>query len=181
MAAACQNPGDKSTNLTDREVDLRWRCGHVPSAPERGLPPAHDPKALNWLLRRAVRGYRGPVGGALGDAGFGDLPQQGIWAVSALAESKPGLSGRDLVAGMGISKQAVSQLVDTSGGRPGTWRRRPSPVDRRRTLLHLTPRGRGAVRVIDEAVAGVEPQWPPRSALDELLRLYRALQDLDDE
>ena len=29
------------------------------------LPPAHDPKALSWILRRAVRRYRAPVAAAL--------------------------------------------------------------------------------------------------------------------
>ena len=151
-----------------------------PARTDPGLPPAHDPKALNWLLRRAVRGFRGPVAGALEGAGYGDLPQQGIWAVGALAESKPGLSGRDLVARMGISKQAVSQLVDTLVD-AGYVARRPSPEDRRRTLLHLTPRGRGVVRVIDEAVAGVEAGMAAKMGRDELLHLYRALEKLDDE
>ena len=150
-----------------------------PARTDPGLPPAHDPKALNWLLRRAVRGYRGPVTGALEGAGFGDLPQQGIWALSALAESKPGLSGRDLVARMGISKQAVSQLVDILVA-AGYVARRPSPEDRRRTLLHLTPRGRGAVRVIDGAVAQVEAAMAAKIGRDELLHLYRALEELDD-
>ena len=109
------------------------------SRPETGLPPAPDPQALSWLLRRAVRRYAAPVAEALDGAGFGDLPQRGVWAVSALAQSKPGLSGRDLVNRMGISKQAVSQLVESLVAM-GYVARRPAPDDRRRTLLQLTTR-----------------------------------------
>lgn len=144
-----------------------------------GLPPAHDPNALNWLLRRAVRRYRAPVTAALERGGFGDLPQQGIWAVSALAQSSPGLSGRDLVARMGISKQAVSQLIETLVAADFVARR-PSAEDRRRTLLHLTSRGRSAARIIDEAVAATEADMLAQIGRDGLVQLYRALLELDE-
>src|ERR1700735_4667123 len=107
------------------------------------LPPARNPQALSWLLRRAVRRYASPVSEALAAGGFGDLPQRGFWAVSALAQAEPGLSGRDLVARMGISKQAVSQLIETLVTM-GYVVRSPAPDDRRRTLLRLTTRGRSA-------------------------------------
>jgi DNA-binding MarR family transcriptional regulator len=144
-----------------------------------GLPPAHDPNALNWLLRRAVRRYRAPVTGALEQGGFSDLPQQGIWAVSALAQSSPGLSGRDLVARMGISKQAVSQLIETLVAADYVARH-PSPEDRRRTLLRLTSRGRRAARVIDEAVAAMEAEMLENIGRDALSQLYRSLLELDE-
>jgi DNA-binding MarR family transcriptional regulator len=80
---------------------------------------------------------------------------------------------------MSISKQAVSQLVDTLVA-AGYVARRPSPEDRRRTLLHLTSRGRKAVRVIDEAVAGVEAEMAARIGHDGLRQLYRWLEVLDE-
>ncbi|MGH9017207.1 MAG: MarR family winged helix-turn-helix transcriptional regulator [Acidimicrobiales bacterium] len=147
---------------------------HDPAA----LPPAHDPAALTWLLRHAVRRYRSTVAEALLSAGYGDLPQQGIWAVSALAQATPGVSGRDLVARMDISKQAVSQLMDTLVD-GGFVARRPSTGDRRRTLLVLTPRGRRVARVIDRAVAGVEAAMAAAIGAERLGLLYGALQDLD--
>jgi DNA-binding MarR family transcriptional regulator len=146
--------------------------------PQPFLPPAHDPKALSWILRRAVRRYRTPVAAALQRRGFSDLPQQGVWAVCALARSTPGLSGRDLVTRMDISKQAVSQLVDTLVT-AGYVVRRPSPEDRRRTLLSLTARGRRALRVIDETVAEVEVGLAAKIGDDGLRRLYLALEELD--
>jgi DNA-binding MarR family transcriptional regulator len=144
------------------------------------LPAAHDPKALSWILRRAVRRYRTPVAVALQRRDFGDLPQQGVWAVCALGQSTPGLSGRDLVTRMDISKQAVSQLVDTLVT-AGYVVRRPSPDDRRRTLLLLTARGRRAVRVIDETVADVEAELAAKIGGDTLRQLYIALEELDIE
>jgi DNA-binding MarR family transcriptional regulator len=143
------------------------------------LPPARDPQALSWLLRRAVRRYASPVSEALAAGGFGDLPQRGVWAVSALAQSKPGLSGRDLVNRMGISKQAVSQLVERLVAM-GYVARRPAPDDRRRTLLQLTTRGRGAARIIDENVARIEADMAGTLGRERLLQLHRALVELDE-
>ena len=143
------------------------------------LPPARNPQALSWLLRRAVRRYAAPVSEALAAGGFGDLPQRGFWAVSALAEAEPGLSGRDLVARMGISKQAISQLVETLVTL-GYVARRPSADDRRRTLLHLTSRGRGAARIIDTTVAEIEETMANAIGRERLRALHRALVELDE-
>jgi DNA-binding MarR family transcriptional regulator len=119
------------------------------------------------------------VAEALDSAGFGDLPQRGVWAVSALAQSKPGLSGRDLVTRMGISKQAISQLVE-SLVTMGYVARRPAPDDRRRTLLQLTARGRGAARIIDETVARMEAGMANTLGRERLHQLHRALVELDE-
>lgn len=146
---------------------------------EPGLPPAHDPQALSWLLRRAVRRYAPPVAQALDANGFGDLPQRGFWAVSALAQAEPGLSGRDLVARMGISKQAVSQLIETLVTM-GYVARQPAPDDRRRTLLRLTTRGRSAARIIDRTVAETEATMATTVGWDRLRQLHAALVDLDE-
>jgi DNA-binding MarR family transcriptional regulator len=81
---------------------------------------------------------------------------------------------------MDISKQAVSQLVDTLVT-AGYVVRRPSPEDRRRTLLLLTARGRRAVRVIDETVADVEAELAAKIGGDTLRQLYIALEELDIE
>jgi DNA-binding MarR family transcriptional regulator len=146
--------------------------------PEAGLPPAHDPDALSWLLRRTVRRYAAPVADALEAGGFGDIPQRGVWAVSALARAEPGLSGRDLVTRMGISKQAVSQLIDTLVT-TGYVARHPAPDDRRRTLLHLTTRGQSAARIIDDTVARLEAEMESVIGRAQLHALHGALLQLD--
>jgi DNA-binding MarR family transcriptional regulator len=146
---------------------------------DTGLPPAHDPDALSWLLRRTVRRYAAPIAKALAEAGFGDLPQQGVWAVGALAQTEPGLSGRDLVMRMGISKQAVSQLVDTLVTMEYVARQ-PAPDDRRRTLLHLTARGSGAARVIDDTAARLEADMEAIIGPERLRALHEALLEFDE-
>jgi DNA-binding MarR family transcriptional regulator len=143
------------------------------------LPPARNPQALSWLLRRAVRRYASPVSEALAAGGFGDLPQRGVWAVSALAQAEPGLSGRDLVTRMGISKQAISQLVETLVSL-GYVARRPAADDRRRTVLQLTTRGRGAARIIDARVAATEEAMENTIGRERLQELHRALVELDE-
>jgi DNA-binding MarR family transcriptional regulator len=148
-----------------------------PVQADTGLPPAHDPQALSWLLRRTVRRYAAPVADALEAGGFGDLPQRGVWAVSALAPAEPGLSGRDLVARMGISKQAVSQLIDTLVT-TGYVARGPAPDDRRRTLLHLTTRGASAARIIDDTVARLEGEMEAVIGRAPLHALHEALLQL---
>lgn len=150
-----------------------------PAQTGSGLPPAHDPQALNWLLRRAVRRFAAPVSEALEAGGFGDLPQRGVWAVSVLAQAESGLSGRDLVTRMGISKQAVSQLID-SLVTMAYVARLPATDDRRRTLLRLTARGCDASRIIDEAVAAMEAAMAVTIGRDRLQELQRALRDLEE-
>jgi DNA-binding MarR family transcriptional regulator len=132
---------------------------------------------LHWLLRRTVRGYRKPVLAALQRNGLGDLLQQGVWAISALATPGLKISARDLVTRMDISKQAVSQLVDTLVEQ-GYVARHPDTEDRRRTLLVLTPRGQAAAQVIGEAMSEVESKMAVRIG-DEIGKLHHLLKDLD--
>jgi DNA-binding MarR family transcriptional regulator len=126
-----------------------------------------------------VRRYAAPVLEALEAGGFGDLPQRGVWAISALARSDRGLSARDLVIRMGISKQAVSQLIDTLVTAHYVTRL-PAPDDRRRTLLQLTTRGHGAARVIEQATLQMEAAMSEKIGSERLQELHRTLRDLDE-
>jgi DNA-binding MarR family transcriptional regulator len=126
-----------------------------------------------------VRRYASPVSEALAAGGFGDLPQRGVWAVSALAQAEPGLSGRDLVTRLGISKQAISQLVETLVTL-GYVDRRAAANDRRRTLLHLTARGADAARIIDVTVAEIEEAMANTIGRERLHELHGALAELDE-
>ena len=87
--------------------------------------------------------------------------------------------GRDLVTGLGISKQAVSQLVE-SLVTMGYIARHPAPDDRRRTLLRLTVRGRGAAQIIDDTVADMEAAMAAAIGGEALRALHGALHDLDE-
>jgi DNA-binding MarR family transcriptional regulator len=80
---------------------------------------------------------------------------------------------------MGISKQAISQLIETLVTL-GYVARRPAADDRRRTLLHLTSRGRDAARIIDTTVARMEETMANSIGRERLQELHRALAELDE-
>jgi DNA-binding MarR family transcriptional regulator len=154
-------------------------------------PPGRDPRPadpaqfqqteLVWLLRRITRRFGVAVRHGLDEAGHSRLPQQGFWAVSALAEKDhtPGQLGDR----MQITKQAVSQLVETLVDL-GYVQRQADPVDRRRVVMTLTVQGRDAAGVIAEAITGLRievgrtigtQQWA------HLEHLLAAVSDLEPE
>ena len=151
------------------------QCGQGDAEP----PAVVDPSGLSWLLRRALRRYRAPTAASLRGAGFGDLPQQGTWVIAALSVPDRVLSARDLVTILDVSKQAVGQLVDGLVD-AGYVARRPDLADGRRSLLELTPRGRGAAAVIATATARVEADLASVLGTDGLADLHALLRRLDD-
>ena len=89
----------------------------------------------------------------MGERGFDELPQPGYWALMILSRGRTDAS--QLIAEMGVSKQAVSKLVDALVTL-GFVDRRPNTSDRRRTDLRLSAKGRQAADVIGEAVRTTE-------------------------
>jgi DNA-binding MarR family transcriptional regulator len=113
------------------------------------------PTGLVWLLRQATRRFGVAVRRDLDEAGHTQLPQQGFWAVSALAERDQ--TAGQLVDRMQITKQAVSQLLETLVDL-GYVERHRVPGDRRRVIVALTDRGTEAARVIGHAIEGLEAE-----------------------
>lgn len=142
-----------------------------PSQPEATLP-------LPWLLRRANQRFRAETRAHLASAGFGELPQPGFWALTAIDRGVRQASR--LVGEMGISKQAVSQLLDTLVA-SGFVERRPDPTDRRRTELTLTPKGRRAVKEISAATHATERDFVARLGQESYALLARMLEVLTHE
>jgi len=111
-------------------------------------------------LMRAARGtYAAAIRGPLTENGFEDIPRDGVFALSAIGLTE--VSGGQLGRWLGVSKQAVSQLLDTLVLR-GYVERSIDPVDRRRMRLMLTDRGtqvtslcRQAVERVERRVAGI--------------------------
>jgi DNA-binding MarR family transcriptional regulator len=118
----------------------------------------HDRTGFPGMLRAARRAYGNAIRIAFEDAGFDDMPRNGAYVLARVYEDEApfGRLSREL----GISKPAVSQLVDTLVMR-GYLERSADSTDGRRALLHLTPRGRAAATVSWEAATAVD---------DELLR-----------
>ena len=138
---------------------------------------------LPQLMREVRDVYRHAVARALADAGCDDVPRNGPFVLADLdqATSDPKFSSQaDVVASLGLSKQAASQLIDTLVLRE-YLERRNDPVDRRRMEVRLTERGRTAANAIRTAIDAVEAGLAQLISADELhglragLAAYRAI------
>jgi DNA-binding MarR family transcriptional regulator len=144
----------------------------------QGLSDGPAPLPLPWLLRRVNQRYRAEIAGRLAAAQLGDLPQPGTWALMAIArgEAEP----NQLMARMGVSKQAISKLVDRLVASDFV-ERTPNRTDRRRTDLTLTDKGREAVRVMTTAVGATEEAIVTEVGADSFADLTRMLAQLAGE
>jgi DNA-binding MarR family transcriptional regulator len=111
------------------------------------------------LLRAARLGYGSAVRLALAEAGYDDLPANGSYVLSGVARTGAPLG--EIIKGLGASKQAAGQLVDTLAVR-GYLDRAIDPEDRRRLTVSLTERGRAAALVIRTAVDQVDADLSSR-------------------
>lgn len=123
----------------------------------------HQSVVITPLLAAARSTYAVAVRQALTHAGFEDVPARGPFVLGAVANHGSTLS--EAVAGLRVSKQAASQLVDTLVSR-GYLERTPDPGDRRRVTVTLTDRGRAAAIETRDAVAGVDAALVERVGAD---------------
>lgn len=116
--------------------------------------------------------YRSTIGRLLAESGFQELPQPGYWALMLL--DRGAIDAGQLMAGMGVSKQAVSKLIDilvTSG----FVTRRPNRADRRRTELLLSAKGRKAAHLIEDAARATEEAFIAQLGADQFANVVQAL------
>jgi DNA-binding MarR family transcriptional regulator len=145
--------------------------------------PWYEDAPLPQLMREARDVYRRAVARALAGTGCDDVPRNGPLVLADLdqAASDPTFSSQaDVVATLGLSKQAASQLIDTLVLRD-YLERRNDPEDRRRMEVRLTERGRTASIAIRTAIDAVETGLAQLISADELhgmragLAAYRAI------
>jgi DNA-binding MarR family transcriptional regulator len=119
--------------------------------------PWYEDVPVPLLMREARDVYRDAVHATLADAGCDDVPRNGAFVLAGLhSAAEPTFSPQaDVVASLGLSKQAASQLIDTLVLREYV-ERRTDPEDRRRMGVRLTERGRTAAVAIHEAIASVD-------------------------
>jgi DNA-binding MarR family transcriptional regulator len=120
-------------------------------------PATHqeDDVVIPALLRAARGSYAQAIRLHLGQAGFDDLPRNGGFVLGGMANH--GGSAVDMIRGLGVSKQAASQLIDTLVLR-GYLTREMNPDDRRRMTLELTERGRGAAEAVRSGVEMIDAE-----------------------
>jgi DNA-binding MarR family transcriptional regulator len=154
-------------------------------SPSRSERAWYENVPVPQLMREARDVYRDAVREALETAGCDDIPRNGVFVLTGLDQGtkKPAFSPQaDVVASLGLSKQAASQLIDTLVLRD-YLERRNDPVDRRRMEVRLTDRGRTAAIAIQKAVDGIEAALAQLVTADELrglragLAAYRAIRE----
>jgi DNA-binding MarR family transcriptional regulator len=117
-------------------------------------------------LMRAARGvYAQSMRAHLHAVGVDDLPRNGAFVLVGIADA--GGPRQDLPAELGVTKQAVNQVIDTLVAR-GYVERSSDLEDRRRNTLTLTERG---VEALEAVVSGVE-------AVDRLLEEQVSAEDI---
>ncbi len=127
-------------------------------------------------LMRAARGaYAQSVRAQLHAIGVDDLPRNGAFVLAGIDAS--GGPRQDLPTGLGVSKQAVSQVIDVLVHR-GYLTRNPDPADRRRISLELTGRGQEVVHAVLRGVEDVDQRLLERVSADQVEAMRVALATL---
>ncbi len=130
-------------------------------------------------LMRAARGaYAQSIRAQLHAIGVDDLPRNGAFLLAGIDTA--GGPRHDLPAELGVTKQAVSQVIDTLVNR-GYLDRSPDPGDRRRISLELTGRGQQVVEAVQRGVVAVDRQLRerlPAAQIDGMRAALLALADI---
>ena len=131
------------------------------------------------LLRHARATYGRAMTRALSEAGYDDVPRNGLYLIDGLALGAGGAPLSRLIAELGVSKQAAGQLVDTLVLR-GYLERTADESDRRKLTVTLTPRGMAAAAAQAAARARIDAELLARVGAEDLARTRRTLAVLRD-
>lgn len=134
-----------------------------------------DPADIPALMRAARGTYGQAISSDLIAAGYEDLPRNGPFVLGGMANH--GGSAVEMIRGLGVSRQAASQLIDTLVVR-GYLAREVNDEDRRRLDITLTERGRGAAAVIRGAVDRVHAELATMISPQDLAGLRAGLSAL---
>jgi DNA-binding MarR family transcriptional regulator len=126
------------------------------------------------LLRHAHAAYGMAMRAALADAGYDDLPRNGLYVIGGLAREGVGHPLGRLITELRLSKQAAGQLVDTLVVR-GYLQRDVDRQDRRRLTVTLTDRGRAAAGTQATACAAVDAALDARVGAEAVARTRSTL------
>ncbi len=105
--------------------------------------PWYEGIVMPALLRHARYTYGTAMRRALVEAGYDDIPKNGLYVIGGLALGAGGVPLGQLIKELRVSKQAAGQLVDLLVLR-GYLERKVDIGDRRKLTVTLTERGRDA-------------------------------------
>ncbi|NBW10766.1 MAG: MarR family transcriptional regulator [Caulobacteraceae bacterium] len=125
-------------------------------APESEAP-WYDRIAIPALLRHARNTYGEAMRRGLNDAGYDDIPGNGLYVIGGLALGAGDVPLGQLIRELKISKQAAGQLVDALVLR-GYLERSIDAEDRRKLTVGLTERGRAAAAVQTAAREAIDAE-----------------------
>lgn len=131
------------------------------------------------LLRHARTTYGTAMRQALAEAGYDDIPKNGLYVIGGLAMDGGGIPLGQLIEELRISKQAAGQLVDTLVAR-GYLERAADPEDRRKLTISLTERGRDAAATQAEARKKIDAELVTRVGQENINSTRRTLAALID-
>ena len=134
---------------------------------------------LPVLLRHARNTYGSAMRRALAEAGYDDIPGNGLYVIGGLALGRDDIPLGQLIKELRISKQAAGQLVDTLVTR-GYLERAMDKDDRRKLTVALTERGRAAAATQAAAREKVDAELLASVGQNDLNRTRRTLAVLCD-
>jgi DNA-binding MarR family transcriptional regulator len=136
--------------------------------------PWFEEVSLPVLLRHARGTYRAALRKALAEAGYDDIPGNGLYVIGGLALGHEDHPLSQLIKELRVSKQAAGQLVDTLVTR-GYLDRQADKDDRRKLTVTLTERGRAAAEVQRAAREKVDAELTGCVGQEDILRTRRTL------
>ena len=149
--------------------------------------PWFEEVVLPALLRHARTTYGQAMRQALDEAGYDDIPKNGLYVLGGLALGAGEIPLGQLVKELRVSKQSAGQLVDALVLR-GYLERTADPADRRKLTVTLTERGRAAAAVqaaarekIDAALLARAGEADVRSTRRTLAALIELGHHQDDD
>ncbi|HEY1788688.1 MAG TPA: MarR family transcriptional regulator [Verrucomicrobiae bacterium] len=141
--------------------------------------PWFEVVVLPALLRHARVTYGLAMHRALSEAGYDDVPKNGMYIIGGMALGTGEVPLGQLIKELRVSKQAAGQLVDTLVLR-GYLKRGEDPEDRRKSNITLTERGRAAAAIQASAREKIDIQLNERVGNEDILRTRRTLAALID-
>jgi DNA-binding MarR family transcriptional regulator len=141
--------------------------------------PWFDVVPIPALLRHARTTYGAAMRRALEEAGYDDIPPNGLYVLGGLALNEGQLPLGQLIDDLGVSKQAAGQLVDALVLR-GYLDRAVDPEDRRRLTVNLTERGRAAAATQAAAREKIDAELTAAVGEEDVARTRRMLAVLID-